>query len=883
MIGIRNMIARILSFFLRLLLRLRYSITINGMHHLDNPKKGTLILPNHPAYTEPIVLFSLLSKYLAPRPLVYETYYRNRYIKPFMLLFNALEVPDMEKISLSAKQKTQEAIQSLVEGLHKGENFIIWPSGKLQRKGLESLGGNSGVSDILKISPNANVLLIRTTGLWGSRFSHAFSGQRPNLTLELLYSALLIPLNLFFFMPRRKISITIEQLDIQALAPFEKSKVNLHLENWYNLGTSTTPVYRPYHFLISGKTKTFPPLDILKNNDPTNHHTPQLKKDVIQIIKEKFPEVVADETTDPNSELDSLGLDSIQRLELLIHLEQHFKFNGSTVPNTLEDLYLLCSGKSEKTAPIKVPSEWVESFRTKPESDILGKTVIDSFILRVMRSPEQIALIDDTSGMLTYRKLFLASLVVSKILEKDPEKHVGILLPASAGGFIAYFACLIAGKTPVLLNWTTGPSNLSHATIFLGIKKILTSQRFIDRVGITLAEAQFVFLEQAKANTSFPSLLRSMLQSYFPRGILKKCNRKTSKESIAAILFTSGSEKRPKAVPLNHHNLIANHKSGTSFLELTSQDTILSFLPPFHSFGLSVTGILPILLGMRMVFHPDPTDASSLAAKLKAYEVTLLIGTPTFLNHILDKASITTLDKLRLIISGAEKCPSAVFELAQKVAPNAKLLEGYGITECSPVVAVNPPDCQKKESVGKPLPGVDVLIVELETDRILNRNETGMLHVAGPTIFNGYLGEEENNPFKLINNRSWYITGDLVMQDDEGFLFFKGRLKRFIKFGGEMISLPALEEVFSKIFLPDKNGPMIAIEGIEKENQKHVYLFTRNDITIPEANRLLQEAGFRGIMRIDKVVKVNEIPVLGTGKTNYRALRENIENEINAG
>lgn len=874
------MIARILSFFMRLILKLRYSITIIGADHLHNSKKGTLILPNHPAYTEPILLFSILSKHFAPRPLVFETYYQNRYIKPFMLLFNALEVPDMEKISLSAKQKAQDAIQNLVQGLHKGENFIIWPSGKLQRKGLESLGGNSGISDILKISPNANVLLIRTTGLWGSRFSHAFSGHRPNLTLELLTSALFLILNLLFFMPRRKITITIEQLNIPSLAPFEKSKVNQYLEQWYNLDINTAPVYRPYHFFLLGKTKTFPTPELIVNKEPSVTYSEELKKEVIQIIKEKFPDVIADETTELNSELDSLGLDSIQRLELLIHLEQHFKFNGTTVPNTLGDLYLLCSGKSETATPIKVLPQWQESFRTKPESEILGITVLDSFILRVMKSPSQIALIDDTSGMLTYRKLLLASLVISKILEKDSEKHVGILLPASAGSFIAYFACLLANKTPVLLNWTTGPANLHHAITFLGIKIILTSQRFIDRVGISVENAQFVFLEKVKGNTSYASLLTSMLQSYFPGGVLKKCNLITNKDSTAAILFTSGSEKQPKAVPLSHHNLISNHKSGTSFLELTSQDTILAFLPPFHSFGLSVTGILPILLGMRMVFHPDPTDASTLAAKLKAYEVTLLIGTPTFLSHILDKASKTTLDKLRLIISGAEKCPPTVFKLAHKVAPNAKLLEGYGITECSPVVAVNPPHLQKKESVGKPLPGVDVLIIDIETDRILKTNETGMLYLSGPTIFNGYLGEKENNPFKIINNRNWYITGDLVMQDEDGFIFFKGRLKRFIKFGGEMISLPALEEVFSSAFPTDENGPMVAVEGIEKENRKHVYLFNRNPMEISEANRLLQEAGFRGIMRIDKIILVDEIPVLGTGKTNYRKLRELIEKDI---
>ena len=874
------MVARVLSFFLSLFLRMRYSITVNGIHHLENAKKGTLILPNHPAYTEPIILFSLLSKYLAPRPLVFETYYRNPLIKPFMVLFNALEVPDMEKISLSAKQKTEEAIQNLVKGLQKGESFIIWPSGKLQRKGLESLGGNSGVSDILKMSPNANVLLIRTMGLWGSRFSHAFSGQRPNLTLELLFSELLIPLNLFIFMPKRKIVITIENLNTPELAPFEKSKVNLYLENWYNFSADIIPVFCPYHFLLSSTSKIFPQISENKQKNNPNYYENSLKNEIIQIIKEKFPAVIADETTDQNSELDSLGLDSIQRLELLIHLEQHFKFNGSTVPNTLEDLYLLCSGKSEKSAPINVPNEWRQNFRINPESNILGTTILDSFILRVMKSPNQIALIDDTSGMLSYRKLLLASLVVSKILEKDPATHVGILLPASAGGFIAYFACLIAGKTPVLLNWTTGPANLNHAISLLGIKKIVSSQRFIDRVGISIADAQFVFLEQAKTSTNFATLLTCWMKAYFLSGILKKSKHTIKPNSIAAILFTSGSEKLPKAVPLTHENLISNQKSGTLFLELTSQDTVLSFLPPFHSFGLSVTGLLPILLGMRMVFHPDPTDASTLAAKLKAYEVTLLIGTPTFLSHILGKASNSTLNKLRLIISGAEKCPQAVFDLAQKVAPNAKLLEGYGITECSPVVAVNPPNHQKKGSIGKPLPGVEILIIDLETDQILKTNKIGLLHISGPTVFNGYLGEKENHPFKFINNRTWYITGDLIMQDDEGFLYFKGRLKRFIKFGGEMISLPALEEVFSNIYPPDENGPMVAIEGLEKENRKYIYLFNRIDLDISEANRMLQEAGFRGIMRIDKVVKAKEIPVLGTGKTNYRTLRETIEKEI---
>ena len=873
------MFIQFLAFLVRQILSLRYNITIEGLQHIKRPEKGTLILPNHPAYTEPIILFSLLAKNFSPRPLVFEAYYQNIFIKPFMLLFNALEIPNLEKVSLAAKSQAQGSIKELVKGLEKGENFIIWPSGKLQRNGLETLGSNSGTSDILKLSPNANVLLIRTTGLWGSRFSHAYTGSRPSLIPQLIFSAFLIFLNFLFFMPRRKIHITIEKPDLSKLSPFEKFPVNQYLENWYNQPATPSPIFRPYHFLFQNKEKIFPPLATKTNSSIKDVFPQSLKKEIIQKTKEKFPEILIDENIDESTELDSLGLDSIQRLELLIYLEQHFKFNGTTVPSTFFDLCMLCSGKLKNTESIKVPDTWSKSTRTNPEFEILGTTVLDSFILRVMKSPNLIALIDDTSGIMTYRKLLLASLVTSKILRGNQAKHVGILLPASAGGFIAYFACLMAEKTPVLLNWTTGPANLKHAIELLGITKIITSKRFMDRVELSLDNIEFIFLEKVKSSTNALTLLTCAITSYFPKKTLKECQRSNSKDSIAAILFTSGSEKLPKAVPLTNENIISNHKSGIPFLGLSSQDIILSFLPPFHSFGLSVTGLLPILLGMRIVFHPNPTEAAILAEKLKVFDVTLLIGTPTFLTHILEKASKDRLKKLRLIITGAEKCTEKVFQLAKEIAPNAKVLEGYGITECSPVVAVNPPSLQKRESVGKPLPGVDVLILDIETNKIATPGQTGMLHVSGPTIFNGYLGEKENIPFRHIDNKKWYVTGDLVSQDEDGFIFFKGRLKRFIKFGGEMISLPALEEAFSGILPPDEKGPMIAIEGIEKGNKKIICLFTRKEMEPMEANQILDAAGFRGIMRIDRVIKVNEIPLLGTGKTNYRKLKEQIEKE----
>ncbi len=873
------MVVRIFAFFLRIILSLRYTITIINNDHFNKAKKGTLILPNHPAYMDPVILFSQLFKTYAPRPLVFETYYQNPLIKPFMKMLNALEVPDLEKISQSSKLKAQTSIEKLKQGLQQGENFIIWPSGRLKRNHLEVLGGTSAVSDILKAYPEVNLLLVRTNGLWGSRFSYAYKGNRPGLFTEFFYCLLFLFFNLLFFIPRRKINITIENADTKALQPFEKFKVNKFLEGWYNQVDEIKPVFRPYHFLLFWQKRQFPDLNKTSNSIIYQDFPLEFKAEVLQIIKEKISGIVVDELLPSNTELESLGIDSIQRLDLLLNLEQHFGFTSNFVPSTLGDLYLACSKTGGEPIPIKVPLEWIQSTRKIKESEILGETVLDSFLLRVIKSSKQVALIDDVSGVLTYRKLLLATLVIASMLSKNPAKHIGILLPASAGSFIGYFGCLLAGKIPVMLNWTTGPINLQHSIDLLGITNILTSQRFIDRVGITVQNAEWVFLEKVKGGTSSLKLLICIFQSYWPKLILNKTIKSINQETTAVILFTSGSEKQPKAVPLSHRNIIANQKSGTAFLGLSSQDTILAFLPPFHSFGLSVTGILPILLGMRVVYHPDPTDSAKLAAKLQSFKISLLVGTPTFLQHILEKASVKLLPNLRLIIMGAEKCPDHLFEKALKIAPNTQVLEGYGITECSPVVAVNPPFYSKKGSIGKALPSVDTLILDLDSNSTVQPGETGMLYLSGPTIFNGYLGNEELNPFKEINNKKWYSTGDLVSQDNEGYLFFKGRLKRFIKSGGEMISLPALEEVFIRKHPADENGSKVAIEGIEKDQRKFICLFTTTDLQLTQANQILAEAGFRGIMRLDKVTKLEQIPTLGTGKINYKILREQIEKE----
>jgi long-chain-fatty-acid--[acyl-carrier-protein] ligase len=266
-----------------------------------------------------------------------------------------------------------------------------------------------------------------------------------------------------------------------------------------------------------------------------------------------------------------------------------------------------------------------------------------------------------------------------------------------------------------------------------------------------------------------------------------------------------------------------------------------------------------------------------LVRKITAYRPTLLLTTPTFFGYILKAAKPGELDSLRLVVTGAEKCPDALFTLAKQVAPRAILTEGYGITECSPVVSVSRPGKLRPGTIGQPLDGVEVLVVDPDSMQPLPAGRRGLLLVHGPTVFPGYLHYDGPSPFHEYDGKRWYVTGDLAGVDADGFIHFAGRLKRFIKAGGEMISLPALEEPLAAAWPPGESGPQVAVEGIETPDGRKIVLFTTANITLAEANGLLTKAGFRGIMRLDEARRLDRLPLLGTGKTDYKVLRAQIQ------
>jgi long-chain-fatty-acid--[acyl-carrier-protein] ligase len=448
-------------------------------------------------------------------------------------------------------------------------------------------------------------------------------------------------------------------------------------------------------------------------------------------------------------------------------------------------------------------------------------------------------------------------------------------MPASIAADAALLGLMLAGKVPVILNWTTGEANLAHAAKVMDLKTVVTSKAFLNRTAVKVAGTENLFLEDlGRSIGKFERFRLLMRVRLFPGSVRASVpHSKGLADQPAVVLFTSGSEKAPKAVPLTHRNLLTNMRMGLAAFKLDRSERILGFLPAFHSFGLTVTGLMPLLSGIRVVRHPDPTDAGGLARKITAYKPTLMAGTPTFVSYILQRAEPGDLDSLHLIVVGAEKCPPALFDAVKEKTKGAILVEGYGITECSPVVSANRPDANKPGTIGQPFPGIDVRVVDLETQKPLPIGELGMLLVAGPTIFPGYLGYDGPSPFIEQDGKRWYVTGDLAKIDPEGFIHFGGRLKRFLKAGGEMISLPALEDPFAQAYPPTKDGPQVAVEGAENEGNVKIVLFTTVPITLREANQRLEQAGFHGVMRINDVRQIDKIPVLGTGKTDYKVLR----------
>jgi long-chain-fatty-acid--[acyl-carrier-protein] ligase len=859
----------------RCALRLRYRTRVSGIAPVAaRGRGGILFLPNHPALIDPVIVISQLYGRFAPSSLADKDRISMPVLGWLTRRFGALPMPDLGRYGAAGRQEVERAIQDCADLLAGGGNLVLYPGGHLASSRLEELGGNSAVETILRLAPGTRVVLVRTRGLWGSRFSRVLGP--PDFLRALVRSGWDLLASFIFFAPRREVTVELaEPADLPVRSGREA--LNRRLEAFYNDGARPA-LHVPHTLWEAGGCRTLPdPPQVRLAGDLAEVPRATREQVLVQLERMTGRGGLGDDAELARD----LGMDSLGRLELQFWIEQEFAHPVSDPESlrTVGDVLLAACGKSVDPggAPLKpVPSDWFGADRPAvlvPE----GATLTEVFLAQAARGPGRVALADQMGGCRTYRGIITSVLALRPAIQAIEGPYVGIMLPASAGAAVLYLAVAFAGKIPVMVNWSTGIKNMVHGLDLLGVKRVLTSEKVVARIqsqGMDLGqlEDRLLPLERVARGLSGAAKLRALLKAWMSWRELRQPVAGT-----AVVLFTSGSENLPKAVPLTHANILANIRDLAGEYAFLPEDRILGMLPPFHSFGLTCTMLLPLCSGMRAVYHPVPTDGGVLARHIESYGATLLVGTPTFLAGIVRAARDPELKSLRYVITGAEKCPDALFATIAVRWPGMRILEGYGITECSPVVSGNREAAVVRGTVGTALPSLATAVVDLEERTRVPRGEIGMLLLRGPSVFGGYLDSGEQ-PFVAFEGERWYRTGDLVREDPAGNLVFAGRLKRFVKMGGEMISLPAVEEVLmSRFGRPEDEAVPLALEALELEARAELVLFTIRPIAREEANAAIREAGFSPIHNVRLVRQIEQIPVLGTGKTDYRALKAMLE------
>lgn len=879
--------SEVLAWFVRCMLSLRYKVEVKGANCV--PKEGgVLFLANHPAMVDPLILLSQIGARFHVRPLVLQYFFLMPGLRSFMSLLDAFPIPDLSTGANTYKRfRVAQAAEELEKGLREGQRFLVYPSGRLKQGPTEVVGGASLAHQLARDVPEAALVLCRIDGLWGSRFSKALTGKRPELGPELKRGMLNVLKNLLFFMPRRKVTITLELAGADVRQAPSRLEFNKGLERFYNqyhclTGTSAE---EPLHLVRESLwvRSSLPPLAPAQADEliDTRRFPTQVKEAVLEEIAALTHRPVS-EIKDSDDLSNDLGMDSLDIAQLVAYLEKEFDVAVTTPAHLKTVAHVMAAaadiqfGEEEELAP----STWHQDVDDRrPEAQApTGKTCIQAWLETCDRLKGWEAAGDDRSGPRTYDQLKLGTLVLAEAIRRLPGSHIGIMLPACVPVTVVVLATQLAGKVPVMLNWTMGAGPLAHAVEVTKLEAVISSLAFLDRlesVDLTPIHRKLVLLEELRSHLGIRTLLKcKLLSRKRSQAILRAFNRwQDTGHETAVVLFTSGTESNPKGVPLTHHNLLSNHRDGFSLVDLTRRDVMLGSIPPFHSFGLSITALFPMLAGVRTAFYPDPTNGRALARVCSSWQCTLVCAPPTFLKGLLHAGNGGQLRCVRLFVSGAEKAPEEMFQQVKVVSPGSELIEGYGITECSPVLTMTPPGTPRI-GVGLPMPSVRLLIVHPETMEPVPVGTQGLILASGPNIFPGYLGVSQN-PFFDYDGLRWYITGDLGFVDAAGFLSLSGRLKRFVKIGGEMISLQAIEQILLSRLPEGHPLPAVALKAKEEAGTKTtLHAFVTFPLSLEEANHLIKEAGLSNLARLTSVRPLKELPLLGTGKINYRGLPE---------
>src|SRR5271165_1330056 len=528
------------------------------------------------------------------------------------------------------------------------------------------------------------------------------------------------------------------------------------------------------------------------------------------------------------------------------------------------------------------------------------KTLDRAFVSTARRHPFRFMMADGKTPRVTFAGALTKTLFVAHRLRKHVghSQMVGMLLPPSVGGALTNYALMLLGRIPVNLNYTSSSEVIASCAAQCGIDTVITSRAFVEHFPNLVIPGRTLFLEDILGAPRFrertlalalawltpASLLRRILSGrakHSPDLPGQPSSHEIPVEQLATVIFSSGSTGDPKGVMLTHANIVSNIQQVSQVFVLDGRDKILGILPFFHSFGFMAGLWLPAVNGVGVVYHPNPLDAQVIGRLVGQYKVTFLVATPTFLQAYIRRCSPENFVSLQYVLVGAEKLPERVAVAFEDIF-GLRPLEGYGCTECSPVVTVNSRDFRapgfrqvgaKRGKIGHPLPGVSVRIVDLETGAPVAPGTSGMLLVKGPNVMKGYLGKPEKTAEVLHDG--WYTTGDVAMMEDDGFLTITDRLSRFSKIGGEMVphirieeKLQELAEVTEQVFavttLPDdkKGERLVVLSTLSAERLAPlIEKLTRSDLPAlwkPKPNHFF---------------RTDTLPLLGTGKIDLRGIK----------
>lgn len=505
------------------------------------------------------------------------------------------------------------------------------------------------------------------------------------------------------------------------------------------------------------------------------------------------------------------------------------------------------------------------------------------------RKPFETAITDglDQTSLSRGKLLGVAIALARQLRGRTTERRIGVVLPPGKGGVVANLAIVLAGKIPVNLNFTSSREAIQSAQAQASLKTIISAQAMAKKLEDFPWTEDVLHLDQILPAMK-PAILCWWLVSLItPARLLARLLhvRRTGDREEAILLFTSGSSGAPKGVALTHRNILGNVSQFAVLLDAGRDTLVLASLPFFHSFGCTVTLWYPLVEGVKLVTYPSPLEAGKIAALVQRYAATVMFATPTFLRAYLRKTEPDQLSSLRLVITGAEKLPT---ELAHAFEERfgKPVLEGYGLTETSPVLSVNLPDPKPRQpgdliqpssrlgSTGKLAPGIAAEIRDPETDRKLSLHDTGMLWVRGPNIFEGYLDDPIRT--REVLHDGWFKTGDLGRFDEDGFLFIEGRLSRFSKIAGEMVPHEMIEQkILSVLKLDAHSERVLTIMGIPDEAKgEALVLLSSVKIDLQQLRVALREAEVPNLWAPRTIRRVEAIPVLASGKLDLGKCKE---------